>query len=124
RLEVPPQLHQQPPGQGHNPDPPDPAILLAKALLVPPTQRTLRRNRNHPQAISIAIARCNGSPPYRSPAPASSRHVEPTKDQKVTPTGPFSPVLLPMIVARGAASPRSEERRVGKECRSRGWGDQ
>ena len=48
---------------------------------------------------------CSGCPPCRSPAPASSRHVESTKDQKVTPTGPFSPVLLPMIVARGAASP-------------------
>src|SRR2546426_6807330 len=42
RVEVPPQLHQQPPGQGYDPDPPDPTTPLAEALLVPPTQRTLR----------------------------------------------------------------------------------
>src|SRR5574341_1554567 len=41
-LEIPPQLHQQPARQGHDPDPPDAAAALAKPLLVPPAQRALR----------------------------------------------------------------------------------
>ena len=51
------------------------------------------------------------SPPGFGPRyAAASVHDRPsprgsTKNQKLSPTGPFSPVLLPMIVARGAASP-------------------
>src|SRR5690606_41276905 len=31
----------------------------------------------------------------------------------------FSPILIPAFIASGIATARSEERRVGKECRSR-----
>src|SRR5439155_25304990 len=94
-----------PPAHRHDPDPPDPTTPLRKALLVPPAQRALPLKPQPPPGDLDPHRSMSRFPTLPIPC---SRQLAPRgvyKVQKATPTGPFSPVLLPMIVARGAASP-------------------
>src|SRR5262249_61980560 len=64
------------------------------------------------------------SPTPKSPVPAPGvPKVEPVADVAQPVVAPVADVAEPVVAPAVAAAARSEERRVGKECRSRGSPD-